>query len=285
MRRTNDNTNYNAESSQEELLSNTRFFERSLRILYFERHPLHECTLGASLNNPRRLAWRNTAQESTSSHSWPTSMWQVAANQIRNEKSTSAWHTETRPWTHTPNNDNFSTKHRSSEPQLWHFWVCVEQFRKKALKKNEFELTTYHFYKRHRSTNRQHSNMKRQTQRHLRKKRSRNFAIDFQTRHGTQLPTTIELNKCRNVKKKEIKRKNTHREIGRDTTSWLDRKKNPTYQTKKKPHEILFHVHKTETLKSEPFDFGISQLSKNFNVSQKHCVTWNVQVQGRVLMR
>ena len=72
-------TNYNAESCQEELLSNTRFFETYLRILYFARHAIHERTLGASLNNPRRLAWRNAAQESSSSHSSPTSMWQVAA--------------------------------------------------------------------------------------------------------------------------------------------------------------------------------------------------------------
>ena len=159
-----DDTQCTVKSRQEKLLSFNSDLETKLRILYFARHVPKSWSYWVRYGTPRWLAWQAMVQELTSGYSSPMPMWQTVRNQICNDRSTSAKHTNALPWTHTPNNDNFMKK--PTPLKLTGNFQCasnkIERNVSLSTANNGFDLTTYH-HKRPQQQTPQHSNATRQT--------------------------------------------------------------------------------------------------------------------------
>ena len=97
-------------SRQEKLLSVNSHLETKLRILFVAQHVPESLPYWVRYGPPRWFAWQTMVQELAAGPSTPLPMWQTVRNQICNERSTSAKHTDALPWTHTPNNDNLMKK-------------------------------------------------------------------------------------------------------------------------------------------------------------------------------
>ena len=121
-----DDTQCNVKSRREKLLSVNSDLETKLRILFVARHVPESWSYWLRCGTPRWLAWQNMVQELAAGPSSPMPMWQTDRNQICNERSTSAKHTDALPWTQTPNHDNFMNKKKthSSGTHHWQFSIC-----------------------------------------------------------------------------------------------------------------------------------------------------------------
>ena len=142
-----DDTQCTVKSRQEKLLSVNSDLETKLRILYFARHVPKSWSYWVRCGTPRWFAWQTMVQELTSGYSSPIPMWQKVRNQICNERSTSAKHTDALPWTHTPNNDSFMKK--PTPLKLTGNFQCasnkIERNVSLATTNNGSDLTTYHY--------------------------------------------------------------------------------------------------------------------------------------------